>query len=103
MSAFEDDSKCAMSYQVLPTKLEFPHRLHVERSVFPLKPGSLTGRAQVSLVSGSFLLCEAEAAAGMFSSSFTCHGLASQCTVPFSHVRTKTFRSGTPTKAVNPF
>lgn len=28
VSAFEDDGKCAMSDQVLPTELKLPHRLH---------------------------------------------------------------------------
>lgn len=30
VSTFKDHSKCAMPYQVLPTELKFPHRLHVE-------------------------------------------------------------------------
>ena len=31
--AFEDDSKSAMSYQVLPTELKLPHRLHPRAKV----------------------------------------------------------------------
>lgn len=84
MPAFEDDSKCAMSYQVLPTELKFPHRLHIV-PVFDLilqRPGQVTRGAQASLrVSKcSFLLREAgaaAAAAGMFTPSSTRHGLPS--------------------------
>ncbi len=108
VSAFEDDSECAMSYQVLPAELKFPHRLHfVPKSDFVLLGrGQMTRGPQDNLlrIKRSFLLCQVGAAARMFPPSFTCHGLPSwQQTVVFSHVRTQMFWSWTPNTAVRWF
>lgn len=108
VSAFKDDSKCAMSDQVFPTELKFPYRLHivVKSGFILLWAGQMTRRPQVVLfvIECYFLLCKVVAAAGMFNPSFTCHGLPSwRQTVPFSHVRTHRFWSSTPNAAVRRF
>lgn len=77
MSAFEDDSKCAMSYQVLPTELKLPHRLHVEHtSDFTLLRGGQMTRRPRDTLHGSKCSC-LRCPAGMFGPSSTCHGLPS--------------------------
>lgn len=77
MSAFEDDSECAMAYQVLPTELKLPHRLHVEpKADCELLGGvQMTGRPRGSLVSSRYSCLRG--AAGMLGPSSSCHGLPS--------------------------
>lgn len=77
MSAFEDDSECAMSYQVLPTELKLPHRLHVEPTAdFELLGGvQMTRRPRGSLIGGKYSCLRG--AAGMLGPSSSCHGLPS--------------------------